>query len=400
MDQVNHPSTSPPADVPDAPLSSTVKDPVCGMTVDPSKARGKSQFEGETYYFCSPGCMHKFVSDPPKHLTRGEQPALSPAASLRKPGKDPVCGMAVEPSKAAASIEYEGRLFHFCSKGCAEKFKNTPERYLSPNYKPGGMSTLVQLGAGKKFESDPVCGMNVEPVKAAGNAPHNGKTYHFCSRGCLDKFKADPGKYLAPEATSQPAATVGRIGTNASTPAYVCPMDPEVRKSGPGPCPKCGMALEPETPLTTRTQWTCPMHPEIVRDGPGSCPICGMALEPMTVTAAEEENPELRDMTRRFWWSVLLGVPLVALAMLHMGPLAHTLSTRAVTWIEFALATPIVLWCGWPFFQRGWASVKFRSPNMFTLIAMGVGVAYIFSAVATIAPRNFPSVHARPRWAA
>ncbi len=142
------------------------------------------------------------------------------------------------------------------------------------------------------------------------------------------------------------------------------------------------------------------MHPEIVRDGPGACPICGMALEPKTVTAAQEENPELRDMTRRFWTSVLLGVPLVAYAMLRMGPLAHVLTPRAGTWLEFALATPIVLWCGWPFFQRGWASVKFRSPNMFTLIAMGVGVAYVYSAVATIAPGIFPDtmrgMHGQP----
>ena len=168
-------------------------------------------------------------------------------------------------------------------------------------------------------------------------------------------------------------------------------MDPEVRQAQPGACPKCGMALEPELPTAaTKTQWTCPMHPEIVRDGPGACPICGMALEPKTVTAAQEENPELRDMTRRFWTSVLLGVPLVAYAMLRMGPLAHVLTPRAGTWIEFALATPIVLWCGWPFFVRGWASVKFRSPNMFTLIAMGVGVAYVYSAVATIAPGIFP----------
>jgi len=160
---------------------------------------------------------------------------------------------------------------------------------------------------------------------------------------------------------------------------------------GPGACPKCGMALEPDVPLAaSKTTWTCPMHPEIVRDTPGFCPICGMALEPRTV-ATEEDNPELRDMTHRFWWSVLLGVPLVVLSMGHMvGPFAHAISPRLVAWIEFALATPIVLWAGWPFFQRGWASVKFRSPNMFTLIAMGVGVAYVFSAVATLVPQIFP----------
>ena len=178
-------------------------------------------------------------------------------------------------------------------------------------------------------------------------------------------------------------------------------MDPEVRQPRPGACPKCGMALEPDVPMAaTRTQWTCPMHPEIVRDGPGACPICGMALEPKTVTSAQEENPELRDMTRRFWTSVLLGVPLVAYAMLRMGPLAHVFTPRVGTWLEFALATPIVWWCGWPFFVRGWASVKFRSPNMFTLIAMGVGVAYTYSAVATIVPQVFPpsmrGMHGQP----
>jgi Cu+-exporting ATPase len=132
------------------------------------------------------------------------------------------------------------------------------------------------------------------------------------------------------------------------------------------------------------------MDPQIVRDEPGPCPICGMALEPMDVAAADEENPELGAMTRRFWWSVALGVPLVVFSMLRMGPLAHAVSPALGNWLEFLLATPVVLWCGKPFFERGWASVKFRSPNMFTLIAMGVGVAYLFSAVATIAPGLFP----------
>ncbi len=133
------------------------------------------------------------------------------------------------------------------------------------------------------------------------------------------------------------------------------------------------------------------MHPEIIRDAPGACPICGMALEPITVTTQTDQNPELRDMTHRFWVSVVLCVPLVVLSMAHMiGPLAHAISPQLAAWIEFALATPIVLWAGKPFFERGWASVKFRSPNMFTLIAMGVGVAYGFSAIATLAPKIFP----------
>ena len=155
------------------------------------------------------------------------------------------------------------------------------------------------------------------------------------------------------------------------------------------------MALERTIPLAaTRTEYTCPMHPEIVRPGPGFCPICGMALEPRTVTATEEENPELRDMTRRFWISLILTVPLLAIAMVDMlpgMPIEHTLPAGWLPWIELLLATPVVLWGGWPFFQRGWASIVNRSTNMFTLIAMGTGVAYLFSLTATIFPGVFPS---------
>ena len=155
------------------------------------------------------------------------------------------------------------------------------------------------------------------------------------------------------------------------------------------------MALEPTIPLAaTRTEYTCPMHPEIVRPGPGSCPICGMALEPRTVTATEEENPELRDMTRRFWISLILTVPLLAIAMVDMlpgMPIEHALPAGWLPWIELLLATPVVLWGGWPFFQRGWASIVNRSTNMFTLIAMGTGVAYLFSLTATVFPGVFPA---------
>jgi Cu+-exporting ATPase len=186
--------------------------------------------------------------------------------------------------------------------------------------------------------------------------------------------------------------------------AYVCPMCPEVRELKPGACPSCGMALEPEVPITSppRTEYTCPMHPQIVRPGPGSCPICGMALEPRTVTAAQEENPELRDMTRRFWISLALTAPLLAIAMGSMF-WPHSFMEAFVIvgdrflpwssilpWLEFALATPVVLWGGAPFFQRFWTSLVNRSPNMFTLIGMGTGVAYGYSVVATLAPQIFP----------
>jgi Cu+-exporting ATPase len=329
--------------------ATTVTDPVCGMTVEPAQARGKARYQDGTYYFCSPGCMHRFISDPGKFLSASDQRDDKASESVRrqgsstKPLKDPVCGMTVDSSKAAASIEHAGTLYHFCCKGCAEKFKSDPEKYLSPTYKPGGMQPPVQLAG-------------IRP------APK-------------------------PESTSAP-----RTDPALDRTTYVCPMDPEVRQSLPGACPKCGMALEPDVPvITAKTLWTCPMHPDVVRDAPGSCPICGMALEPLTVTQQEQDNPELRDMTRRFWWSVVLGIPLVAIAMAHMvGPFAHAISPRLAAWIEFVLATPIVLWAGKPFFERGWASVKFRSPNMFTLIAMGVGVAYLYSAIATLAPQIFP----------
>jgi P-type Cu+ transporter len=316
--------------------NATAKDPVCGMAVDPDRARGKAQFQGITYYFCSPGCMQRFVFEPAKFLTNGYEPVPS-------------------------------------------NISNSP----------------VQFAPARKAQMDPVCGMTVDSSTAAASIEHEGALYHFCSKGCTEKFKSDPKKYLVPRSNPSPASTTTRPPKLAPTPVdatYTCPMDPEVRQSGPGSCPKCGMGLEHDVPIApAKVVWTCPMHPEVVRDGPGSCPICGMALEPRTSTALQEDNPELRDMTRRFVWGMLLGVPLVAIAMLHMvGPWAHAFSPRSVAWIEFALATPIVVWAGRPFFERGWASVKFRSPNMFTLIAMGVGVAYTYSAVATTAPQIFP----------
>jgi P-type Cu+ transporter len=235
---------------------------------------------------------------------------------------------------------------------------------------------------------DPVCGMQVDPAKAAGTSEHHGQTYHFCSRSCLDKFRASPETYLGPKA-AEPQQHAHR-----DTREYTCPMDPEVRQIGPGACPKCGMALEPVSaaPLT-KTEWTCPMHPEIVRDEPGSCPICGMALEPRVVTL-DEKNPELDDMTRRFWWSLGVTVPILAFMVsefLPGQPLQHALPPAAMTWSQFLLATPVVLWGGWPFFVRGWASVVNRHLNMFTLIALGVGAAYAFSVVATFAPGLFPA---------
>ncbi|RTQ99617.1 copper-transporting P-type ATPase [Halomonas nitroreducens] len=176
---------------------------------------------------------------------------------------------------------------------------------------------------------------------------------------------------------------------------YTCPMHPEVVSDQPGECPKCGMALEPTAPQApaTRTEWTCPMHPEIVRDEPGECPKCGMALEPRQVSAEEEQNPELADMTRRFWVGVVLTIPVVVLAM---GGLIPGVNMDALVphdirvWLELALATPVVLWSGWPFFVRGYRSVVGWNLNMFTLIGLGVGVAYLYSVIATLFPQLFP----------
>jgi len=273
---------------------------------------------------------------------------------------------------------------------------------------------------------DPVCGMMVDIATAKHTFEHGGANYYFCCSGCRTKFAADPERYLAAADVAQqhPRATVARpagltqisLGgiTSAKPPvspsaagsarpqdpptlAYVCPMCPEVRESKPVPCPSCGMALERESVLpVSRTEYTCPMHPEIVRPGPGSCPICGMTLEPRTVTTQEEANPELRNMSRRFWITVALTVPLLAVAMGDM--LGYHLSVDLdldgvpinLAWVEFVLATPVVLWGGWPFFQRGWASIVNRSTNMFTLIAMGTGVAYVYSVIATLFPQIFP----------
>jgi Cu+-exporting ATPase len=193
---------------------------------------------------------------------------------------------------------------------------------------------------------DPVCGMTVDPAKTPHHAEHLGAAYHFCSAGCLTKFTADPEYYLKPRAAE--AATAGTI-------------------------------------------YTCPMHPQIRQVGPGSCPICGMALEPETITADAGPNPEYADMRRRFWIGLVLAVPVFVLEMGgHL--LGHAFMLPRVTsdWIQFALATPVVLWCGWPFFQRGWASLVSRNLNMFTLIAMGVGVSFAYSVVAMLAPGLFP----------
>jgi len=240
---------------------------------------------------------------------------------------------------------------------------------------------------------DPVCGMTVDPHEASGTAVHDGHTYYFCSPSCRERFQAAPETYV--EHRGAAATDSSRPPGGDEAVEYTCPMHPEVRQRGPGACPKCGMALEPVTlaaPMT-RTEYTCPMHPEIVRPEPGFCPICGMALEPRTVTVEDEANPELRDMTRRFWVSLGLTLPLLVMAMAEMvmgAPVSPLPSGRLLTWVQLVLATPVVIWGGWPFFERGWASIVNRSLNMFTLIAIGTGTAYVYSVVATLFPDLLP----------
>jgi Cu+-exporting ATPase len=239
---------------------------------------------------------------------------------------------------------------------------------------------------------DPVCHMTVNPQAAAGSFEYEGQTYYFCSKLCLAKFSANPKEFL--QSTPTPIS-IQPIRISSDKSAFTCPMHPEVRSAEPGACPKCGMTLEPltiEVPKR-KTQFTCPMHPEIIRDAPGSCPICGMALEPVTIEVHEEENPELVDMRRRLWVSVVLTIPvfLIGMSDLLLGArLQSSLTPANLAWIQLLLASPVVLWCGWPFFVRAWQSIVNRSLNMFTLIGLGVGVAYIYSLIATIIPDVFP----------
>jgi Cu+-exporting ATPase len=262
---------------------------------------------------------------------------------------DPVCKMLVTAESAAATFDYSGKTYYFCNIGCKERFTAEPDKYLSSGESHGHAMSHEQseTKAESQLEfTDPVCGMKVSPASAAGSYIYNGETFHFCSTGCETKFKSDPAKYLNPTAPED------------------SPKDVE---------------------------YTCPMHPEIVQIGPGSCPICGMALEPTVVTLDDQPDPEYLDMKRRFWISGVLTLPVFTLAMAEMLPSFHAyVSPRLSIWVQFVLATPVVLLGGWPFFQRAWASIKNLSPNMFTLIAIGTGAAYLLSLAALFTPEIFP----------
>jgi P-type Cu+ transporter len=291
--------------------------------------------------------------------------------------RDPVCGMSVNPETAQAKAEHRGKTFYFCSSGCAQKFALQPGKYVTAGAapataagNPGAVAIAPSEGriglpilAGEAKEKDPVCGMMVEPKKAAGKIEHRGKSYSFCSASCALRFAEAPEKFLA---------APGAAGME------------EVAGS------QCGVAgLPGKTEAAKGVRYTCPMDPQIVQIGPGTCPLCGMALEPMDIVAEEQADPEYESMLRRFWISAALTLPILAVSMLgdmlglHVQPVIKNV-------VELLLATPVVLWGGWPFFQRFWSSVTHRSPNMFTLIGLGTGAAYLYSLTATLFPQIFP----------
>jgi P-type Cu+ transporter len=259
---------------------------------------------------------------------------------------DPVCGMSVDRATSPYRAELGGRTFYFCSASCRDKFRADPAKYVK--------SEAV-------LATDPVCGMQVDPVTAAGQYEYERHTYYFCSAACLAKFKAEPARYLTPAAV------------DATCPTGVCAI--------------------PTAPAETGMVWTCPMHPEVRQNGPGACPICGMALEPAAPTREEAANPELADMTRRFWIGLGFVVPLAALAMSGHGAqrfVGDWAAPHILGWVQLGLATPVVLWCGAPIFVRAWKSLVVFHLNMFTLIGIGTGVAYLYSLAALLFPGAFP----------
>ena len=279
---------------------------------------------------------------------------------------DPVCGMTVDPATAAGRYDYQGLTYYFCAQSCLERFRADPAHALSK--KPQGVVTIQSprkplplVMPTTRGEIDPVCGMTVDPATLAGSHEYQGKTYYFCATSCLTKFQSDPDYYLIP---------------SEQRTMRVTPVSP-------------GEVIE----------YVCPMDPEVLETKPGACRICGMALEPKVVSAEDVGNPELEDMSRRFW--VCLGpaalVMLLAMSEMIPGmPFQRWFGGASLNWAQLLLATPVVLWGGAPFFQRGWASVVNKAPNMFTLIAIGTGAAYGYSVIATMIPALLPSSFHRP----
>jgi len=292
---------------------------------------------------------------------------------------DPVCGMKVK-EDSEHERTFRGVGYHFCSAHCLEIFGETPDDYM-----------------GDDCTHDPVCGMKVARA-STNHIQHKEHDYYFCSQYCVEKFSADADAYEGKDQVCEHHGHAHQshkpaVADNPDA-TYFCPMCPGQEQQGPGTCKVCGMALEAmATPtLNEKTEYVCPMHPEVVSDEAGSCPKCGMALEPRTVTV-EENNAELDDMSRRFKVSAILSVPVFILAMVaDLAPswLPAFLNMGLIQWIEFVLATPVVLWGGWPFFERFYLSVKTWNLNMFTLVGLGVGVAWLYSMVALLFPSLFP----------
>ncbi len=351
-------------------------DPVCGMQVDTSTAKYHTQHKENEYYFCSAHCLGKFSDSPSDYLGNGagEQQEAGSAT-------DPVCGMQVEKAGAEHHATYQHRKYYFCSAHCLHKFRAAPADYLQADDTDTAQAPAT--------ETDPVCGMEVDPQATEHHFTYRDKDYHFCSAHCLGRFSQAPQDYLSGNRPQAPAPS----GADQDT-LYTCPMDPEVQQKGPGTCPKCGMALEPMgvPTVATKTEYTCPMHPEIVQDSPGTCPKCGMALEPRTVEV-EEDTSELDYMTRRFWVSAVLALPVFLSAMAaEFWPrqMAELIDPRTRQWLEMLLSAPIVWWGGWIFYQRAVQSILTWNLNMFTLIGIGVSVAWAYSFAGVVFPAVFP----------
>jgi len=285
---------------------------------------------------------------------------------------DPICGMSVDETRAL-HLEREGETFYFCSEHCKKKFSSQPVMAKA------GINSGDCCGSGDKQETP-------EHSSDHGTEHADAAPQHSCCAGKASK--AAHGHAHHDHGGSPVTASAGA--------KYFCPMCSGVESEKPGACPKCGMALElnPTWKAPAKTIYTCPMHPEVEQDHPGTCPKCGMALEPKTVTAdADEDDSELRDMTRRLWIGAALTLPVFIVAMAHLVPAwshAGWVNGETSRWGQFILSTPVVLWAGWPFFARGWLSLLNRHLNMFTLIALGVGAAYVFSVVAILFPQAFP----------
>ena len=337
-------------------------DPVCGMRVA-EDSKYAAEHQGRKYQFCSEKCLHKFEADPARYVE---------ADSL----KDPVCGMAVTQT-SAHHVEHQGQTYYFCSAGCLGKFSASPEHYLTAKDASEERSTG--------------CGCSSKKSSPSSSEAKKG--------GCCGGPKTAPEK-ASHSCCGGGGKSHGHAGASSSeavdeSAIYTCPMHPEIEQQGPGTCPKCGMALEPKgVPLVaTKTQYTCPMHPEIIQDHPGNCPKCGMALEPITVEA-EDDTSELDDMTRRFKISAIFAIPVFLSAMAaEFWPeaMAELIDPSLRQWLEMLLSAPVVIWGGWIFYERAIQSLVSRNLNMFTLIGLGVSVAWVYSVIATVMPGIFPA---------